>query len=87
LALELRARGVAVNVVAPGLVDTARLAANLGGAEAAAKQPQPLASAADVARAIADACGLDESVTGQIFTADGGLGAAMGLPPFENFPL
>jgi NAD(P)-dependent dehydrogenase (short-subunit alcohol dehydrogenase family) len=76
LALHLRPEGVRVNVLRPGLVDTASARATFGDAMVDAAQPGQIDIAIpprDVARACVALCsGLMDSVTGQVITVDEG---------------
>ncbi|MGE0359873.1 MAG: SDR family oxidoreductase [Vicinamibacterales bacterium] len=76
LALRLRPEGVRVNVLRPGLVDTASARATFGDAvvDAARRSPHdPALPPRQVARACVGLCsGLMDSVTGQVITVDEG---------------
>jgi NAD(P)-dependent dehydrogenase (short-subunit alcohol dehydrogenase family) len=75
LALHLRPEGVRVNVVRPGLVDTASVRATFGDAalDTARRERLHTLEPQDVARACVALCsGLMDSVTGQIISVDEG---------------
>ena len=77
LAKELASRGVTVNAVAPGFIETDMTAAVRNAAEAEIKTAIParrLGRPEDVAKAVLYLVGPDASyVTGQVLTVDGGL--------------
>ncbi len=76
-AKELAARGVTVNAVAPGLIDTDMTAVLPGAAKDAILSSIPAARAgtpADVAKAVAFLAGDDAAyITGQVLAVDGGM--------------
>jgi 3-oxoacyl-[acyl-carrier protein] reductase len=78
LARELGTRGITVNVVAPGFVDTDMTAALPADTKAAILAGVPLgryASAQEVAGAVAFLAGPDAAyITGAVIPVDGGLG-------------
>jgi 3-oxoacyl-[acyl-carrier protein] reductase len=77
LAKELATRGVTVNAVAPGFIETDMTAAMTEAARAASLAAIPagrLGTAEDVARAVAFLAGEDAGyVTGQVLAVDGGM--------------
>jgi 3-oxoacyl-[acyl-carrier protein] reductase len=77
LAKELATRGVTVNAVAPGFIETDMTAAMTEAARAASLAAIPagrLGAAEDVARAVAFLAGEDAGyVTGQVLAVDGGM--------------
>jgi len=77
LAKELASRGITVNAVAPGFIETDMTAAVRNAAEAEIKKAIParrLGRPDDVARAVLFLVGPDSSyITGQILKVDGGL--------------
>ncbi|ATC24773.1 SDR family oxidoreductase [Caulobacter vibrioides] len=82
MAIELRWRGVRVNAVAPGMVDT-RMIDGFGDMLGALKRMEPTgapANPAEIAAIVSVLAGPDASfVNGQILMADGG--KSLGLPP------
>ena len=76
-AKELAARGITVNAVAPGFIDTDMTAAMPESARAAALASIPLGrlgAAEDVARAVAFLAGEASGyITGQVLAVDGGM--------------
>ena len=77
MAKELATRGVTVNAVAPGFIETDMTAAMADAAKAATLSAIPmgrLGAAEDVARAVAFLAG-DEAayITGQVLAVDGGM--------------
>ena len=77
MAKELASRGVTVNAVAPGFIDTDMTAAMPEAARAAALAGIPmgrLGAAEDVARAVAFLAGSEAAyITGQVLAVDGGM--------------
>ena len=77
LAKELAARGVTVNAVAPGFIETDMTAAMTDVAKAATLSSIPmgrLGAAEDVARAVAFLAGEEAAyITGQVLAVDGGM--------------
>ena len=77
LARELAARGVTVNAVAPGFIETDMTAAMTGAARSAAQGSIPmgrLGTPEDVARAVAFLAGDGAAyITGQVLAVDGGM--------------
>lgn len=82
MAIELRWRGVRVNAIAPGMVDT-RMIDGFGDMLGALKKMEPTgapASPTEIAAIVSFLAGPDSSfVNGQILMADGG--KSLGLPP------
>lgn len=82
MAIELRWRGVRVNAVAPGMVDT-RMIDGFGDMLGALKKMEPTgapASPTEIAAVVSFLAGPDSTfVNGQILMADGG--KSLGLPP------
>jgi 3-oxoacyl-[acyl-carrier protein] reductase len=74
LALEVASRGITVNVVAPGMVDTA-MTASLDHATYVAKIPMKrYATAQEVAYAVGFLCSEESKyITGHVLNVDGGL--------------
>ena len=77
LARELAGRGITVNAVAPGFIDTDMTAAMQDSARAAVLASVPMArlgQAEEVARAVAFLAGDDAAyITGQVLAVDGGM--------------
>lgn len=82
MAVELRWRGIRVNAVAPGMVDT-RMLDGFGTMVTALKQLEPTGDAAsphDIAGVVSSLLGPDAAfVNGQVLLADGG--KSLGVPP------
>jgi 3-oxoacyl-[acyl-carrier protein] reductase len=83
MAVELRWRGINVNAVAPGMVDTRMLSGFTDAARRSLERREPSGRAADPA-AIADIVGFLASpaagqINGQVLLADGG--KTLGVPP------
>jgi 3-oxoacyl-[acyl-carrier protein] reductase len=82
MAIELRWRGIRVNAVAPGMVDT-RMIDGFGDMLGALKKMEPTgapAKPAEIAAIVSFLAGPDASfVNGQVLMADGG--KSLGLPP------
>jgi meso-butanediol dehydrogenase/(S,S)-butanediol dehydrogenase/diacetyl reductase len=93
-AIENAAHGIRVNCVCPGAIDT-RAFQLLGGAradeirreQAAASPARRMGRAEEIASAILFLASDEASfITGASITADGGLTAHTGLPPFRRLP-